>query len=61
MSKKKENYFVNDDGFWVCVMNGTEHESVWDTLAGHYKHYYGVIADDFNEDGYHIETLKASE
>ena len=53
-TKKKENYFINDDGLCVCVMS--DMDSVYDTLAGHYKHYYGVIADDFDEEGIHKDA-----
>jgi hypothetical protein len=52
--KQKENYFINDDGLCVCVMS--DMDSVYDTLAGHYKHCYGVIADDFDEDGIHKDA-----
>jgi len=54
MRKKKENYFINDDGLCVCIMS--DMDSVYDTLAGHYKHCYGVIADDFDEDGIHKDA-----
>mgnify|MGYP005824496355 CR=1 FL=1 len=54
MHKKKENYFINDDGLCVCIMS--DMDSVYDTLAGHYKHYYGVIEDDFDEDGIHKDA-----
>ena len=55
MKYKKENYFINDDGLCVCVMNGTEHDSVWDTLSGHYTPCYGIMEDDFDEDGCYKE------
>ena len=50
MSKEKikEYYFINDDGQCVCRMN--DMDSVYDTLAGHYKMKHGVVSDDFNED-----------
>ena len=51
---KKENYFINDDGLCVCIMSDID--SVYDTLAGHYKHCYGVVADDFDEDGIHKDA-----
>ena len=57
--KKKIHYFINDEGRWICTMNGTEDDSVYDTLDGcGYKLQYGDPAKDFNEDGYHIKTLK---
>ena len=62
MIKKKIHYFINDEGQWICTMNGTENESVWDTLDGcGYSLKYGDPAKDFDEDGCHIETLKESE
>jgi len=54
---KKIYYFINDEGQWICTMNGTEDDSVYDTLRGcGYKLKYGDPAKDFNKDGYHIET-----
>jgi len=59
MKKKKENYFINDEGICICVMNSTEDDSVYDTLEGNgYKLKYGVITDDFNEDNIHKDCLK---
>ena len=54
IKKKKENYFINDDGLCVCIMS--DMDSVYDTLAGHYTHCYGVIADDFDEEGIHKDA-----
>tara|TARA_R100001143_G_C3238746_1_gene78099 strand:+ start:292 stop:480 length:189 start_codon:yes stop_codon:yes gene_type:complete len=56
---KKENYFINDEGKCICVMNGTEDDSVYDALeVNGYKLKYGVIADDFNKDYIHKDCLK---
>ena len=60
--KREIHYFINEEGQWICTMNGTEDDSVYDTLDGcGYKLQYGDPAKDFNEDGYHIETLKENE
>jgi len=58
MSKEKikEYYFINDDGQCVCRMN--DMDSVYDTLAGHYKMKHGVVSDDFNENNIHKDYLK---
>jgi len=54
MKHKKVNYFINEDGQWICTMNGTEYQSVYDTLDGcGYKLKYGTIANDFNKDNIH--------
>jgi len=54
MKNKKVNYFINDEGQWICTMNGTENESVYDTLeSSGYNLKYGILADDFNEDDIH--------
>ena len=58
MKKKKiESYYINDEGILICIMNGTEHDSVYDTLDGHYDFKIGVIKNDFNEDGIHKDCL----
>ena len=59
MKNKKENYFVNDEGLCVAVLNGNEHDSVVDLIAdsGYHLHY-GVIKDDFNEDDIHKNHLE---
>ena len=33
-------------------------DSIYDTLAGHYKMKHGVVSDDFNEDNIHKDYLK---
>ena len=59
---KKQYYFVNDEAQWICTMNGTEDDSMFDTLDGcGYNLKHGVIANDFDEDGYHKQTLKDNE
>ena len=59
MKNKKVNYFINDEGQLICTMNGTEDDSVYDTLDGcGYNLKYGVIADDFNEDNIHKDYLE---
>ena len=55
--KKKEHYYVNDEGLLICIMNGTEDDSVYETLDGHYDLKIGVIKDDFNEDEIHKDYL----
>ena len=59
MKNKKVNYFINDEGQWICTINGTENESVYDTLeSSGYNLKYGNPAKDFNEDDIHKDCLK---
>ena len=56
---KKQHYFINNEAQWICTMNGTEDDSVYDTLDGcGYTLKHGIIANDFNKDGLHKKTLK---
>jgi hypothetical protein len=55
--KKKQHYYVNNEGLLICIMNGTEDDSVYDTLGGHYNLKKGIIEDDFNEDEIHKDYL----